>query len=58
MPLVEAVRLTVDPAVAEGDVDGLREGDGLDARSLLGDLEPQSVRGRVVFFEPLLPRVA
>ncbi len=56
--LVEPAYLAVDPAVAEGDFDGLIVGDGLQTRALLGELEPQPVRGRVVFFEPGLPRLA
>jgi hypothetical protein len=56
--LVELAHLAVDPAVAEGGLDGLIVGDGLQTRALLGEFEPQPVRGRVVLFEPSLPRVA
>ncbi len=35
--LVEIPCLAVDPAVAEGDLDGLIVGDALDARALLGE---------------------
>jgi hypothetical protein len=38
---VEPAYLAVDPAVAEGDFDGLIVGHGFDARTLLGELEPQ-----------------
>ncbi len=54
--LVERRLLSVDPAVAEGRFESFRVGDGLNARSLLGDLEPQAVRGSVLFFKPSLPR--
>jgi hypothetical protein len=56
--LVELARLAIDPAVAEGDFDGLIVGDALDARALLGDLEPQPLGRCVPSFEPGLPRGA
>ena len=55
--LVEPVHLAVDPAVAEGDLDGLTVGDALDSRTLLGDLEPQPLGRRVLTFEEGLPRL-
>jgi hypothetical protein len=56
--LVELAHLAVDPTVAEGDFDGLIVGDGLDSRTLLGDLEPQPLGRRVLPFEESLPRLA
>src|SRR5215204_3345840 len=56
--LVELVCLAVDPAVTEGDVEGLRMGNTLDARVLLCELHPQPARGSMVLFEPSLPCLA
>src|SRR5439155_11135316 len=46
--LVVGALLAVDPSVTEGDVEGLGVGDGVVARSRLGNLEPQALRGVVV----------
>src|SRR5205807_6462603 len=43
--LVVGALLAVDPSVAEGDVEGLGVGDGVVARSRLGNLHPQALRG-------------
>jgi hypothetical protein len=56
--LVELAHLAVDPAVAEGDFDGLIVGDALDSRTFLGELEPQSLGCRVLPFEEGLPSLA
>ncbi len=56
--LVELACLAVDPAVAEGDLDGLSVGDALYARALLGDLDPQPFGGRARLVEKCLPRLA
>ena len=46
--VVVPVAQAVDPAVAERDLDGVGDVDGDDARALLGDLQPEAGRGRVV----------
>jgi hypothetical protein len=56
--LVELAHLAVDPAITEGDFDGLIVGDAFDPRASLGDLEPQPLGGRVPPFEEGLPRLA
>ena len=56
--LVALAHLAVDPAITEGDLDGLIVGDALDSRVLLGDLEPQPLGRRVLPFEEGLPRLA
>jgi hypothetical protein len=56
--LVVLAHLAVDPAIAEGDLDSLIVGGALDSRALLGKLEPQSLRRRVLSFEESLPRLA
>src|SRR5205085_10950980 len=53
--LVVGALLAVDPSVTEGDVEGLGVGDGVVARSRLGNLEPQALRGVVVGSEPCPP---
>src|SRR5215212_8212466 len=55
---VEGLRLAVNPAVAQRNLQGLRLGDSLDAGALLGDLEPQPLRVRMVLVEPRFPTVA
>src|SRR5437763_3355699 len=54
--LVVGALLAVDPSVAQSDVEGLGVGDGVVARSRLGNLQPQPLRGAVVGSEPCLPR--
>src|SRR6202035_5954957 len=53
--VVERPLVAVAPAEAEGDVERLRVGDRGDTGALLGELDPQAARGRVVVREPRLP---
>jgi hypothetical protein len=53
--LVEGLAVAVDPAVAEGDVEGFGDRDRRPARPLLGDLDPDFARRVVVLGQPGLP---
>ena len=53
--LVERHDLAVDPAVAEGDVEGFGVDDSRHAGALLGELQPDTVRARVLGIEPRFP---
>lgn len=58
MLLVEGLPLPVNPAEAEGDVEGLVIGDGRGIGVLFADPKPDPCRfGVVIFFQPLIPRV-
>lgn len=54
MAIIERLAPPVDPPEAERAVEHLRVAHAVDARTLLGHLDPHTVRD-VVVLEPLLP---